>query len=415
MIRHLARTGAMLTLASLLLTACSGNRQTPAEPPAEQHPVFGKELGLQVFHALRRTQKAGGAEFVQTMTFTSGKGRAVQTLRGRMDFPQGTGEATLTWRLSKGLPRKTKDALLGTTAGKSNASPSARFLVDPQRIHYRAGSAGYWLRYTTGNTGPELGIDGIDHLRGSGGPVGGTLLEGLGATGATSRRTDGSRHTYAAEMPAGAGWNLFPEDLGSELSLPSPGGSPGKSAPLPTTVSVDGRGHITHVRTDLSTTLGKKGSAFEDMTSLTIDLRLSGHGASRPAAKPGGSVRPAEEAVRSVDSVKPGGCIDFDTGQRVVSTAVEVPCSAPHDGRIFAQEALGTGSYPGEKATRKKAEAACRAAHDTAPAAWLSEAGQAGDYWYMWSNPGAWTQGGGHISCYVVTAKGAGPSSDGSP
>lgn len=57
---------------------------------------------------------------------------------------------------------------------------------------------------------------------------------------------------------------------------------------------MDGRGRITHVWADLSATLGKKGSAFEDMTSLTIDLRLSGHGASRPAAKPGGSVRPAE-------------------------------------------------------------------------------------------------------------------------
>ncbi|MCC9689292.1 hypothetical protein [Streptomyces sp. MNU103] len=43
MIKHLARTGAVLTLASLLLTACSGNRQAPAEPSAEQHPVFGKE------------------------------------------------------------------------------------------------------------------------------------------------------------------------------------------------------------------------------------------------------------------------------------------------------------------------------------------------------------------------------------
>ncbi|MCX4570338.1 hypothetical protein OOK48_28755 [Streptomyces viridodiastaticus] len=71
---------------------------------------------------------------------------------------------------------------------------------------------------------------------------------------------------------------------------------------------------------------------------------------------------------------------------------------------------LGTGPYPGEKATREKTEAACRAAHDTAPTARLPEAGQAGDYWYMWSNFGAWTQGGGHISCYVVTARGTAPS-----
>lgn len=405
MIRPLARTGAVLTIASLLLTACSGGQDAPAEPPTE-HPVFDQKLGLQVYLALRQTQKAGGTDFVQTMTFESKKGRAVQTVSGRMDFAKKTGEATTEWRLPKELPRKTKDTLLGTTPGKGNAAPSARVLVDPQHIHYRAGSAAYWLQYTTGDTRPDLGIHRIAHLRGSEGPVGGTLLEGLGATEATSRRTDGSQRTYEAHMPNSAAWQLFPEDLRRELSTPFPTGSSGKSAPLPTTVSVDGRGRVTHVRADLSTTLGKKGSAFEDITSLTIDLRFSGHGVSKPDAKPDGSVRPAREAVRSVDSVKPGGCVDFSTGQRVMDTVVDVPCSGAHDGRIFAQRTLGTGPYPGSTAAREKADAACSAAYGTAPGPWLSEADRAGDYWYMWSTQEEWEQDGGRASCYVVTAEG---------
>ncbi|MER7489239.1 hypothetical protein ABTY20_25690 [Streptomyces sp. NPDC126497] len=406
MIRRLARTGAVLTIAPLLLTACSGDQNARAEHPAAEHPVFDQKLGLQVYLALRRTQKAGGADFVQTMTFASKKGRAVQTLSGRMDFAKGTGEATTKWHLSKELPRETKDTLLGTTPGKGNADPSARVLVDPQHIHYRAGSAAYWLRYTTGDTRPDLGIDRIDHLRGSEGPVGGTLLEGLGATKATSRRTDGSRRTYEADLPKSAAAQLFPRDLGRELSPLSPTGSSSKSAPLPATVSVDGRGRVTHVRADLSTALGKKGSAFEDMTSLTIDLRLSGHGESKPAAKPDGSVRPAREAVRPVDSVKPGGCVDFSTGQRLLDTVVDVPCSDAHDGRIFAQRKLGTDPYPGSTAAREKAAAACRAAYGTAPGPWISEADRAGDYWHMWSNQEEWEQSGGRATCYVVTARG---------
>lgn len=409
MIRRLARTGAVLTIASLLLTACSGGQDAPAERPAEPpagHPVFDQKLGLQVYLALRQTQKAGGADFVQTMTFASKKGRAVQTVSGRMDFAKRTGEATTEWRLPKELPRGTKDTLLGVTPGKGNADPSARVLVGRRHIHYRAGAAAYWLQYTTGDTGADLGIDRIDHLRGSEGPVGGTLLEGLGAMEATSRRTDGSRRTYEAEMPNSAAWQLFPEDLRRELSALFPTGSSSRSAPLPATVSVDGRGRVTHVRADLSTALGKKGSAFEDMISLTIDLRLSRHGGSKPATKPDGPVRPAHEAVRSVDSVKPGGCVDFSTGQRLVDTVVDVPCSGAHDGRIFAQRTLGTGPYPGSAAAREKAEAACRTAYDTAPGPWVSEAGRAGNYWYMWPTQEEWEQDGGHASCYVVTAEG---------
>ncbi|MGC0377301.1 hypothetical protein [Streptomyces sp. SAI-229] len=407
MIRHLARTGAVLTLASLLLTACSGGQDTSAGHPAAKHPVFDQKLGLQIFHALRQTQKAGSADFVQTTTFASKKGRAVQTVSGRMDFGKGTGEATTEWNLPKKLPQDTKDTLLGVTPGTGNAATSARVLVDSQHIHYRAGTAAYWLRYTTDDTGRDPGIDNIGHLRGTEGPVGGTLLEGLGAAEATSRRTDGSRRVYEADMSAAAARQLFPEDLTHELSVPFPGGSSGTSAPLPTTVSVDGRGRVTHVRTDLSTTLGKEGSAFEDMTSLTIDLRLSGHGASKPAAKPDGPVRPASEAVRSVDAVKPGGCVDFSTGQRLMDTVVDVPCSGAHDGRIFAQRTLGTGPYPGSTAAREKAAAACRTAYGTAPGSWVSEADRAGEYWHMWSKREQWEQSGGHASCYVVTTRGA--------
>ncbi len=405
MIRRLARTGAVLSIASLLLTACSGDQDPPAERPAE-HPVFDRKLGLQIYLALRQTQRADGADFVQTMTFESKKGRAVQTVSGRMDFVKGTGEATTTWRLPKDLPRAAKDTLLGVTPGKGNAAPTARVLVDPRRIHYRAGSAAYWLQYTTGDTRQDAGLDGIEHLRGAEGPVGGTLLEGLGATEATSRRADGSGRTYEADMPNSAAWQLFPEDLRRELSTPFPTGSSGRSAPLPTTVSVDGRGRVTHVRADLSSTVGKKGSAFQDMTSLTIDLRLSGYGLSKPAAKPDGSVRPAVEAVRSVDSVKPGGCVDFSTGQRVLATVVDVPCSGAHDGRIFAQRTLGTGPYPGDEAAREQADAACRAAHDTAPGAWVSGAKRAGTHWHMWPTRDKWERDGGRASCYVVTTRG---------
>lgn len=258
----------------------------------------------------------------------------------------------------EGTPRETKGTLLGATPGRGNAGPSARVLVDPQRIHYRAGSAAYRLQYTTGDTRPDLGIESIDHLRGPEGPVGGPLLEGLGAAKATSRRTDGSRRTYEADMPKSAAAHLFPGDLRHELSTLYPTGSSGKSTPLSATVSVDGRGRVTHVRADPSTALGKKGSTFEDMTSLTIALRLSGHGVSKPAAKPDGPVRPALDAVRSVDSVKSGGRVGFSTGQRLVDTVVDVPCSGAHDGRVFAQRTLGTGPYPGSTAAREKA-AAC--------------------------------------------------------
>ncbi|WP_079194771.1 septum formation family protein [Streptomyces sp. CB02400] len=115
----------------------------------------------------------------------------------------------------------------------------------------------------------------------------------------------------------------------------------------------------------------------------------------------------AREAVRSVDSVKPGGCVDFSTGQRLVDAVVDVPCSGAHDGRIFAQRTLGTGPYPDGTAAREEAAAACRAAYDTAPGRWGSEADRAGDHWYMWPKQEEWEQGGGHASCFVVTTRGA--------
>lgn len=404
MIRQLARAGATLTMASLLLTACSGEQGTSAEHPAE-HPVFDQKLDLQVYLALRQTQKAGGADFVQTMTFESKKGRAVQTLSGRMDFAEKTGEATVKWQLPKELPQETKDTLLGATPGEGNPH-AAHVLVDPQHVHYRAGSAAYWLRYTMADTGPNFRINAVDHLRGAEGAVGGTLLESLGATKATSRQTDGSQRVYAAGMPKSAIARLLPEDLERELPALSPVGSSAENTPLPTTVSVDGRGRVTHVRADLSAILEGKGSAFEDMTSLTVDLRLSEHGASTPTAKPDGTVRPASEAVRSVGSMKPGGCFDFSTGQRLLDTVVDVPCSGAHDARLFAQRTLGTSPYPGRKAAREMAAATCSAAYDTAPGSWTSEAHRPGDYWFMWSSQEEWDKNGEDaedVSCFVTT------------
>ncbi|MEU3839526.1 hypothetical protein AB0E88_05770 [Streptomyces sp. NPDC028635] len=401
MIRRLARTGAPLLTAALLLTACS----RPDDAPAA-HPVFGQKLDRQVFLALRRTQQDGNAAFTQTITFTSKKGRAVQTVSGRMDFAKGAGAATATWELAPGLPKDVRDTALGLTPGKGNADASGRMLVDRRTIRYRAGSAAYWLEYRTGDAPRDVAGDSIDALRGSEAPIGGTLLEGLGATRATSQRTDGPGRVYRAEMPASTAWDVFPDDLRRHLSAGFERVmSYRTSAPLPATVSVDGRGRVTHVRADFSSTLGRKDGVFKDMTSLTIDLRLSGHGTSQPAVNADAPVRAAGEAVRGIESVERGGCIDFSTGQRYMATVVVVPCTGPHHGRVFAQEKVGPRTYPGAGAARRKAGDACSDAYRRASGDWTDASDEPGHFWFMWSSEGEWNDEGGQASCYVVTGK----------
>ncbi|WP_146075299.1 hypothetical protein [Streptomyces sp. Ru71] len=409
MIRCLARAGAVLAAASLLLTACSGASGTPdtPAPTPTAHPVFGQKLDRQIFLAMRRTQQAGNAAFTQTITFVSKKGRAVQTLSGRLDFAQGMGAATAKWELSPGLSKDVRDTVLGLTPGKGNADASGSMLVDRWTIRYRAGSAAYWLEYRMGDAETWSVQDNINTLRGSEAPIGGTLLEGLGATQATSQRGEGPGRVYQARMPSSTAWDVFPEDLRRHLSAEQEGiMSYRESFPLPASVSVDGQGRVTHVRADFSKTLRHQDSAFKDMTSLTIDLRLAGHGTSRPGMKADGPVRAAHDAVRRVELVKRGGCIDFSTGQRSMPTVVDVPCTGPHDGRIFGQEKLGGRTYPGAKAARQRAGDACLTAYHRAPGRWTAESAVPGRIWSMWPTENAWNRDGGHATCYVITRRG---------
>ncbi|MFG2866531.1 hypothetical protein [Streptomyces sp. NPDC048338] len=360
-----------------------------------------------MFLALRQTQKAGGARFTQTLTFESEKGRAVQTTSGRLDFAGGTGEARVTWSVPKEYPDAAKAAMLGSTPGRTNADASGSFLVDRQAIRYRAGSADYWLRYTVGDDGATAGSDAVDRLLGTESPIGGTLLEGIGGAEATAGKTEGQGRTYRAEMPATVAWELFPQDLRDELTVQGMASS--RTAPLPLTVSVDGRGRIVHALVDLASTLGRKGSALHDVTSLRMDLTLSAHGTAAPSsAAPQGPTREANDAVLRLLAVKAGKCVDFGTGLREARMVVSVPCSGPHDGRVFDQLSLGKGAFPGGDAAQKRARRACRGAYDGAPSGWTSESAEKDTYWYMWSGESDWRESGeGRVTCYVVTREGA--------
>ncbi|MFD5586621.1 hypothetical protein ACFWII_22820 [Streptomyces sp. NPDC127063] len=397
---------------------CGARRPIPAADRLLRHarrpgahtrrnPVFSQKLDRQIFLALRRTQQAGNAAFTQTITFTSKKGRAVQTLRGRLDFAQGAGAATAKWELSPGLSKDVRDTVLGLTPGKGNADASGSMLVDRWTIRYRAGSAAYWLQYRMGDAETYSAEDNIESLRGTEAPIGGTLFEGLGATQATSQRGEGSGRVYQAKMPSSTAWDIFPEDLRRHLSAEQEGiMSYRESFPVPVSVSVDGQGRVTHVRADFSKVLRHEESAFKDMTSLFIDLRLAGHGTSQPGMKADGPTRAARDAVHRVASVKCGGCIDFSTGQRYMPTVVDVPCAGPHDARIFGQEKLGR-VYPGAKEARQRADDACLTAYDRAPAGWTAESAVARRIWYMWPTEYAWNRDGGRATCYVITRRGA--------
>lgn len=109
-----------------MLTVCSSTPDAPAPTPTA-HPVFSQKLDRQIFLALRRTQQAGNAAFTQTITFASKKGRAVQTLSGRLDFAQGAVVTMPKRKLSPGLSKAVRDTALGLIPGRSRRSrPSAR-------------------------------------------------------------------------------------------------------------------------------------------------------------------------------------------------------------------------------------------------------------------------------------------------
>ncbi|MER6476745.1 hypothetical protein [Streptomyces filamentosus] len=405
MTRRATRLAAALA-ALLLLTACTGAEDEAATPPSK-HPVFDENLKSQVSLALRQTQRAGNASFTHTLTFESKRGRAVQTISGRVDFAGGTGEATIRWQVPESYPSDVKDLLLGRAPGLGPADSASHAFVDSRRITYRAASSRYWLRYGKGDYDPALGDGALIRLWGTESPVGGTLMEGLSGTRAVSVREGNAGRTYQAEMPPIVS-SILPFSLAGELNDEAGAAfnpvQPPK--PLPTTVTVDSRGMITHARADLSHLLGKEGSVLDDVTALRMELKLSGIGTSRPAAKAEGTILAASDTVRSIWTVKPGRCVDFSTGQHNATLIAEIPCSRTHDGRLLAQVPYGDGPYPGDTATKNQARTACRSAYRRASAEWTGEAAEEGAYWYMWSDREDW-QDGGKAVCYVVTPKGA--------
>ncbi|WP_033208686.1 hypothetical protein [Streptomyces bikiniensis] len=402
MISRLARTAA-LPLALLLLTACNGGDGKDASPGARptRHPVFDQALDRQVFLALRETQRAGSASFTQTLSFGSAKGTAVQTLSGELDFAKGAGEAAVKWQVPEKHSAEVRKALLGSTPGRASGTASAGFVVDRQRIHYRAASSGYRLRYDSADIlAAGDGSDPIGHLRGSESPIGGLLLEGMGSADAEARQNGpaGSR-TYRAEMPFSTGWTMFPADLRKELAAEM--GTSALRTGFPLTVSVDRRGRITHGRADMSRLLRKSG-VLADVTSLTMDLTLSGFGSSKPAAAPTGNVRRVAEAVMPMRDVRSGGCVDFDSGRRAAHVVVDVPCSGPYDARVFAQIPLRPGATKAE--TQERADIACMIARDMVAPARMPKSPE---IWAWWTPAGMSGPGGKDlVTCYVTTKRG---------
>ncbi|MEU2544763.1 hypothetical protein ABZ618_04865 [Streptomyces roseolus] len=412
MTRRALHRATALAVAALLLTACTGNGGGPAptSAPPVKHPVFGEKLDRQVFLALRRTQKTGGnARFTQTLTLESKKGTAVQTVSGRLDFTRGAGEASIRWQVPEAYPEDVKDLLLGRAPGRGQGDASARLYVDGQHLTFRAGSSDYWLRYAPSDPDVSRAPGALDHLRGTEGPVGGTLLEGLGGTEAVSVSGGAAGRTYRAEMTSTASSALLPDDVEGELAGEDLGfGLYREKKPYPVTVTVDDHGMITHARADLSRLLGKKGSLLRDVTALRMELTLSRIGSSGPATTPQGTVLPAATTVKPLWGVGPGRCVDFTTGQQDIEIVAEIPCSRTHDGRVLAQPVFGGRAYPGAAAAENQARDACARAYDRAPGRWTEEADEPGTHWFMWADERTWRQDGrGKAACYVVTPKGA--------
>lgn len=377
-------------------------RGTDDKPTA--HPVFAEPVGRQPFLALRQTQKAGSATFTQTMTFVSKKGNAVQTSTGRLDFAGSRGEGSRSWTVPDQFAEEAKDVILGTTPGFMRAEPSGRIAVDTQTIHYRAESAGYWIRYGAGNADPLNGINSITHLRGSEAALGGTLLEAIGSAEAASQQESASGgRTYRASFALNTAWDLFPSDLTEELA--SVWNQNVKQPAVPLTLTVDAKGRVTRAEADLSGLLKGEESALAEVTAIRAQLTLTGHGTSKPVMPTASDrVLDAGTAVTRTDEVKAGDCVDFSTGLRHSKMALRVSCGPPHDGRVFARSSLGDGEYPGATETMAWAKDVCRRSYGRAPAKWTNEAVGSVKYWFDWSTESEWQERGKtEATCYVVS------------
>ncbi|MEU2503749.1 hypothetical protein ABZ621_03460 [Streptomyces sp. NPDC007863] len=390
--RSAARSAVLATVAALLLGACTGfGGDTAAAPPA--HPVFSAPPARQVFLALRHTQETGGASLRQSVTFTSGRTTAVQTVTGRVDFAGARGEASSDWRIAPGFPETARDTLLGRLAALETGTARGRYTVDTRAIHFRAGSAGYWLRYE-GDIEPHWGIDSVSHLRGTESAVGGTLLEVLSGVRpkAGGGAVPGGGRTYRADFPLAHAYALFPEDLRNELA-PEPLFAGSGGAPVPVTVEVDGEGRIVRARADLAAVLPTtKDSALTEVTGLRIDLTLGDFGPPTPAVgtAPDGRVLDAARSVVSLYEAAPGSCVDLDTGMRHRRLVTRVSCDGRHDVRITGQHELD-GAYPGPDAVRERAARAC--ADVKGPRTW-----------HAWSSPAEWRERGkGSVTCFRLS------------
>ncbi|MEU1126399.1 hypothetical protein ABZ371_23240 [Streptomyces sp. NPDC005899] len=397
--RELPPLCAVVVAAALLLTACSGG----AADGKPAHPVFDAPVGQQPRQALLATQAAGTARVTQSLTFTSAAGDTVQTSSGRVDFAGGTAVGSTGWTLPAKLPERAKDALLGTRLGEGRPPARVRSVVEPDTIRLRAGEAGYWLRYD-GASAAFGSDDAIDALRGAESPLGGTLLEIVsGAQNVEeSPAGKGGGRTYRARLTAFNALRMFSEDLRAELTSDiDPNGT---ATPVALGLSVDDEGRIVGAEADFSALLDRKGSALAGTTGLRAELEVGGFGTSAPVLPPASErTLDAKRFTTAVGEVKDGACADLTTGTRILDLVVSVPCTGPHEARVFAHAKFGA-TYPGDDKAQRMAGEACGEAYASAPDAWTGEGGEKDHYWYTWPGRGRWGVGAEPVvSCFVLT------------
>ncbi|MGI5399522.1 hypothetical protein ACQEVG_08765 [Streptomyces sp. CA-135486] len=394
----------------LLATACSGGT-SDKKPKSSPHPVFSKPLDAQPYGAVSRTRGAGSASFTQTMTYASKKGDAVLTTTGRLDFTGVRGDGTRAWTMPKGFPAAAQDTMLGTTLGDSRGHPTARLAVDATYTRYRSGRSAYWLRYAQGAAEPYRMGDSITSLRGVEAPIGGTLLDSLSMVQGVkaSNAADGGRSYTGSLSPDEAGRLLFPDDIRDELryGLDAPSGV---GTPLPFTLTVDSKGRITHATADLSRLLKGKNSALGGVTAIRSELTLTGYGASKPVLPASSEpILDAGKTVKYIHQTKPGQCIDFNTGIASERLVAVVPCTNPHDARIYASARLGSGgAYPGKEAAHRQVSDKCDRAYQQAPDAWIGESVEPGHFWSTWPVEANWDDADLRVAtCYVLARRSA--------
>ncbi|MFF8410119.1 hypothetical protein [Streptomyces omiyaensis] len=387
--KRIVRSAAVLATVSLPLSACSAGGQGAAPPSpsaAAAHPVFGQKTERQVFLAVRETQKAPTARFAQKLTFTGKKGSIVRTTTGGLDFAGDRGHAEVSWDLPARTSGKARTAVLGVTPAREDGETAGTYLVDRQRIRYRAASSPYWIDYapadTSGGSGGLTDNDPLEFMRGSESPVGGTLLEALTAGKATSyRQTPAGGRAYRAELSDSALSVLFPHDLHPHVVLSGPSAS--RRPPVPLTVEVDARGRIIRAGITVEDAFRKDGG-LADFTTLTLDLSLSGYGSGAPSPAAAGRVLKAADSVRDIGEVRKGGCVDFATGQLSSRQVVTVPCSGSHDARVLGQHRIAPGAD--DDATRVRSRAVCGP-----------------DAWAWWARPKDGTGSEVRTTCYDVS------------